>query len=133
MVIVIPDDIEGSERKHLLQIYPIIYAIESNHGNLTQAAKFLGITRRWLYEMMKRYEELTCYLTDHDQDENAPTRVRKIRQNNKLMTPTDYDRSALDRVAQSHIDKTKSCFWFQQLSDNEKLRVIARIKRLYLH
>lgn len=58
MEIKIPDRLPPHERKRLLKIIPVKYAIEKFFGRRKEIARWLGISERNLYTMIRASKEL---------------------------------------------------------------------------
>jgi len=65
MIIDIPDSLSGQERRRLLRIEPIKYALD-NFGTKKSASDFLGISPRSLRGILSQYKELKKYLVKED-------------------------------------------------------------------
>jgi len=61
MIIEISDNIPGKERKKLLKLNPVIYALNKFKNNRVLAAAWLGLSTRGLRRIIKRYNELSIF------------------------------------------------------------------------
>lgn len=61
MLIHISNDLSGNERKRLLKLRPILYALKLFNGDHGKAASWLGLSRRWINELTKKESELLPY------------------------------------------------------------------------
>jgi len=57
VIIEIPEDVSGKERKRLLAVMPLVYALEK-YKSKVEAAKFLGISDRAIRYAVHRHPEL---------------------------------------------------------------------------
>ena len=60
MIVAIPDSIEPKERRHLLKVLPLIYALDKFKLK-SEAAAFLGITPRAMSKYISKFPELEKY------------------------------------------------------------------------
>lgn len=116
MNINISDDLDPKERREILEVYPIIYALHKFKGSFTEASKFLGITVRTLYDRRKK-NLLILSATD----QRAP---REDYPRNNYSDP-------LKKIYEYHITNTEKSFWFRKLGEKEQKEIRNRIKKLY--
>lgn len=61
MLIRISDSIHTSERKRLLKILPILFALKKFNGDVLKSAQFLGRSQRSIRNNIDKYHELKDY------------------------------------------------------------------------
>lgn len=60
MIINIPDELEGKERKKQLRLQPALYALQK-FKTFREASRFLGTNRETLRKIIREYDELEEY------------------------------------------------------------------------
>ena len=120
MNIDIPDDLIGSERRRILEVYPILYALKKFEGDKNLVSAFLGMSRRGLFNKIVNNDELKCFHARQTYDRDFCCESKDVR------------KDPLIKIYNWHINKVHNSFWFYQLSESERIETINRIKSLYL-
>lgn len=120
MIIKIPDTLDGIERKRLLLYYPILYSMLIHQNRITRAAEWLGITRRSLFDIIRRHPELRSFLN------------KRIDPDNGLLPEDKHcEKHPLDKIFDNHLSRTQQSFWWNNCSTEDKMKFIERLKKLY--
>lgn len=128
MNISIPDTFNGEQRRRLLELYPIIYALRKFNGSLKSSAKFLGISRRCLYDIMRDHEELRLLRRRTDERDLDHHDLKTLPE----PEPEEIeDRDPSRKIFRYHIAKSERSFWWATMTDKQKEEAIKRIRSLY--
>lgn len=119
MDIYIPDDLAGSERRRITELYPIVYALRMFKGNKELAAQWLGISRRALFNRIIAHNELKIF-TEPNKKYAEQCETKEVK------------KDPLARICRWHIEKAIKSFWFSQLSEKEQQETLDRIRNLYV-
>lgn len=120
MNIDISDDLIGCERRRILEVYPILYALNKFEGDKGLVSAFLGMSRRGLFNKIVNNDELKCFHIQQTYSREFCCEDKEVR------------KDPLIKIYNWHLNKVHNSFWFYQLSESEKNEVINRIKSLYL-
>ena len=129
MIIKIDDELSGRDRKNVLELYPIIYALKKFDGSVQKASKFLGVNSQTLYNKIYVSEELRPFLkkprTNYSRIESLGSYGQDTEEQEKINNPP------LRNVYQWHLHKTMNSFYWNQASEEERNNFILRLKKLY--
>lgn len=122
MIIRIPDSLDGKDRKRLILYYPILYSMLINHNRITKSAEWLGVTRRGLFDIIRKHHDLRSFLNQRANPDNG------------LLPPenTPCEAAPLQSVFNNHLARTQQSFWWNNATVEDKISCIERLKKLYL-
>lgn len=130
MNISINDELPGVDRKRILELYPIVYALKKFNGYLENASKFLGISRRALYEIMNSHDELRSLIKIKEK-RHYEKELEKINLGDFLEVEDDSDSDPANKLYRYHLSRSTRSFDYSQMSAKERIELIERIRKLY--